>query len=78
MCHGAIDTAEQKAQILLAQAECRISFECDYFLYIAGFALLSLAEIGNLAMSSVCLLDFEASGAINRSSSLKSLCTIEI
>lgn len=73
MCHGAIYTAEQKAQILMVEAECRISFECDYFLYtsVCGW-------IGNLAMSSVCLLDFETSDAISGSSSSKSLCTIEI
>lgn len=44
MCNVAIEKAEQKAQILLVQAECRIAFDCDYFLSTAGFALLSPAE----------------------------------
>lgn len=43
-CHGAVYTAGQKAQILMVEAERRVSFECDYFLYTAGFALLFLAE----------------------------------
>lgn len=43
-CNVAIDKAEQKAQILLVQAECRISFDCDDFLSAASFALLPLAQ----------------------------------